>query len=257
MSEFQIPRLGGRWLIAVAMATAALPAAAELAPEEPYQDLPILTWQQEAELHSTVRQVLMNAYLPFLARPTDYRGVHNDSIPNQVGDWAWQRDDVKAQLRGRQDDVDAKRRGHGALPDAEINALIGKKQAFRPEQLERLLTGSPRFNDIIVKVNRVQPLGPTAGGEAYRVDFEVKTLAGNLSENTTFERIDVVSEAGRWVLPTNIILDVAPLARATAQATAGGGFNPIALAQSSIEVVLKTVRDISPIAIPKIPILEP
>lgn len=246
------------WRLAVAVAVAALPASAQNAPEEPFQELPILTWQQEAELVSTVRQVLMNAYLPFLARPTDYRGVHNDAIPNQVGDWNWQREDVKSQLRGRQDDVDAKRRGHGGLPDAELNALISKKQAFRPEQLERLLTGSPRFNDIIVKVNRVQPLGPTgAGGEVYRVDFEVKTLAGNLSENTTFDRVDVINDAGRWVLPMNIILDVAPLARATAEATASGGFNPLALAQSSIEVVLKTVRDVSPIPIPKIPILEP
>ena len=136
------------WLAVVVVVVAAAPAAAQTAPEDPYLELPILTWQQEAELHSTVRQVLMNAYLPFLARPTDYRGVLNDAIPNQVGDWGWHRDDVKAQLRGRQDDVDAKRRGHAGLPDAEINALMGKKQAFRPEQLEQVLTGSPRLNDI-------------------------------------------------------------------------------------------------------------
>ncbi|MDP2341265.1 MAG: hypothetical protein Q8O67_09920 [Deltaproteobacteria bacterium] len=254
----QLPPLRAARRLVVVVAAMALPASAQTAPEEPYQELPILTWQQEADLHSTVRQVLMNAYLPFLARPTDYRGVHNDAIPNQVSDWSWQRDDVKSQLRGRQDDVDAKRRGHGGLPDAEINALISKKQAFRPEELERLLTGSPRLNDIIVKVNRVQPLGPTGtGGEVYRVDFEVKTLAGNLSENTVFERIDLVNDASRWVLPTNIIFDVAPLARATAAATAGGGVNPIALAQATIEVVLKQVRDISPIPIPKIPGLEP
>lgn len=239
-------------------ATLTAGARAQTAPEEPYTELPLLTWQQEAELTSTVRQVLMNAYLPFLARPTDYRGVHNDAIPNQVPDWNWQREDVKNQLRGMQDDVDAKRRGHAGMPDAEINALMSKKTAFRPEDLERVLVGSPRFNDIIVKVNRVQPLGPSGtGGEFYRIDFEVKTLAGGIAETSTFERIDVLNDAGRWVLPTNIILDVAPIARATAVATATGAFNPIALAQSSLEVVLKTVRDASPIPIPKIPVLEP
>jgi hypothetical protein len=247
-----------RWAIAVAAATAAVSASAQNVPEEPYQELPILTWQQQAELHSTVQQVLMNAYLPFLARPTDYRGVHNDAIPNQVEDWSWQRDDVKAELRGMQDDVDAKRRGHAGLPDAEINALMGKKQAFRPEQLEQVLIGSPRLNDVIVNVHRVQPLGPNGlGGEWYRVDFEVKTLAGGIAETTNFERIDIINDVGRWVLPTNVILDVAPIARASATATATGAVNPIALAQSTIEVVLKQVRDISPIPIPKIPGLEP
>ncbi len=246
-----------RWALALSLATA-LPALAQTAPEEPYQELPILTYAQVTELQSTVQQVLLNAYLPFLARPTDYRGVHNDSIPNQVGDWAWQRDDVKAELRGMQDDVDAKRRGHAALPDAEINALMGKKQAFRPEQLEQVLVGSPRLNDVIVKVSRVQPLGPNGtGGEWYRVDFEVKTLAGGIAETSTFERIDIVNDAGRWVLPTNIILEVAPIARASATATATGAINPIALAQSTVAVVLEQVRDLSPIPIPKIPVLEP
>ena len=118
--------------------------------------------------------------------------------------------------------------------------------------------GSPRLNDIAIKINRVQPLGPNGvGGEWYRVDFEVKTLAGGIAETSNFERIDIVNDAGRWVLPTNIILEVAPIARASAQATATGAINPIALAQSTLEVVLKQVRDISPIPIPKIPVLEP
>lgn len=246
------------WHLAVAVsALAALPVSAQLAPEEPYQELPILTFQQQQEMQSTVQQVLMNAYLPFLARPTDYRGVHNDSIPNQVNDWAWQRDDVKKQLAGRQDDVDAKRRSHAAIPDAEVTAVMSKKQAFRPEHLEQVLIGMPRFEDIIVRLNRVQPLGPTGnGGESIRVDFEVKTVSGGVAETTTFERVDIINDAGRYILPMNVILDVAPIARASASAAATGAFDPIALAQSTVEVALKTLRDVSPIPIPKLPIIE-
>jgi hypothetical protein len=241
-------------LLAAGLATASAPALAS-APDEPFRELPLLTWQQEAELSSTVRQVLMNTYLPFLARPTDFRGVHNDAIPNQVDDWNWHRSEVQAQLRGRQDDVDARRRSHGALPDAEINALIGKKQAFRPEQLEQILTGSPRFDDIIVTVRRVQPLGPTAsGGEVYRVDFDVKTLSGGVSETTSFDRVDIVNNLGTWLLPTRLILDVAPIARAGA--ALAGNASPLDLARSAIAVVLATARDISPIAIPRLPIIE-
>jgi hypothetical protein len=243
------------WVVlAAGLATASAPALSN-APEEPFQELPILTWQQEAELSSTVRQVLMNTYLPFLARPTDFRGVHNDAIPNQVQDWNWHRPDVQARLRGRQDEVDARRRSHGALPDAEINALIGKKQAFRPEQLEQVLTGSPRFEDIIVTVRRVQPLGPTAsGGEVYRVDFDVKTVAGGLTETTSFDRVEVVNNLGTWLLPTRLILDVAPIARAGV--ALAGNAAPADLARSAIAVVLATARDISPITIPRLPIIE-
>jgi hypothetical protein len=162
---------------------------------------------------------------------------------------------VQAQLRGRQDDVDARRRSHGALPDAEINALMGKKQAFRPEQLEQILTGSPRFDDIIVTVRRVQPLGPTAsGGEVYRVDFDVKTVSGGVTETTSFDRVDVVNNLGTWLLPTRLILDVAPIARAGAALAGNAG--PLDLARSAIAVVLATARDISPIAIPRLPIIE-
>ena len=242
-------------LVAGVMATGSTVAVAA-APEEPFQQLPILTWQQEFELSSTVRQVLMNTYLPFLARPTDYRGVHNDAIPNQVDDWNWHRPEVQAQLEGRQNDVDARRRSHAALPDAEITALMGKKQAFRPEDLEKVLTGSPRFDDIIVTIRRIQPLGPTAsGGEVYRVDFDVKTTAGGVTETTNFDRVDVVNNLGTWLMPTRIILDVAPIARASASFSANGA-DPLALAKSAIAVVLNTVRDISPIAIPRLPILE-
>lgn len=241
-------------LLAAGLATASAPALAA-APEEPFQELPILTWQQEAELSSTVRQVLMNTYLPFLARPTDFRGVHNDAIPNQVDDWNWHRPEVQARLRGRQDDVDARRRSHGAMPDAELNALIGKKQAFRPEQLEQILTRSPRFEDIIVTVRRVQPLGPTAsGGEVYRVDFDVKTVSGGITETTSFDRVDVVNNLGTWLLPTRLILDVAPIARAGA--ALAGNADPLDLARSAIAVVLATARDVSPIAIPRLPIIE-
>lgn len=243
------------WVLLAAGLATAMPSSAQPAPEEPFQELPILTWQQEAELSSTVRQVLMNTYLPFLARPTDFRGVHNDAIPNQVDDWFWQRPEVQAQLRGRQDSVDARRRSHGALPDAEINALMGKKQAFRPEQLEQILTGSPRFDDIIVTVKRVQPLGPTAsGGEVYRVDFDVKTTTGGITETTTFDRIDVINNLGTWLLPTRLIFDVAPIARAGAALASNAG--PLELARSVIAVVLATARDISPITIPPLPIIE-
>jgi hypothetical protein len=243
------------WLVMATSVAAVSTASLARVTEEPMRELPILTWQQEAELLSTVRQVLMNTYLPFLARPTDFRGVHNDAIPNDVADWNWHRPEVQNQLRARQESVDVQRRAHAALPDAEVNALIGKKQAFRPEQLEQLLTKSPRFDDIIVVVKRVQPLGPTAsGGDVYRVDFEVKTLSGGISETTTFERIDLVNNLGTWLMPTTIVLEVAPIARAgTAIATNAG---PADLARSAIAVVLATARDLSPITIPRLPIIE-
>lgn len=244
------------WALLAATMGVAAPAVAQPAPEEPMTELPILTWQQQAELHSTVQQVLMNTYLPFLARPTDFRGVHNDAIPNQMQDQFWHREDVRRQLEGRQDDVDAKRRSHGALPDAEINAIISKKQAFRPEDLERILVGSPRFEDVIITVRRVQPLGPTsAGGETYRIDFDVKTLSGGVTETTSFDRIDVVNNLGTWLLPTRLVLDVAPIARSAANIRSD---NPdlLAIARSGIAVVMSTIRDISPIDIPRVPILE-
>lgn len=242
------------WVLLAAGLLSATPTLAN-APEEPFQELPILTWQQEAELVSTVRQVLMNTYLPFLARPTDFRGVHNDAIPNQVDDWNWHRPEVQAQLKGRQDSVDAKRRSHAAIPDAEINALMGKKQAFRPEQLEQILTGSPRLDDIIVTVRRVQPLGPTAsGGEVYRIDFDVKTTSGGITETTTFDGVDVVNNLGTWILPTRLVLEVAPIARAGAALAGNGGL--LDIARGAIAVVLATARDISPIAIPRLPIIE-
>ena len=134
-------------------------AAGAVKPEEPFQDLPILTWQEELDLNSTVRQVIFNAYLPMLARPTAYRGVHDDSIPNQVKDWDYQRPDVKNELLARQDVVDRQRRAHAALPDGEINHLITKKKDFRQEDFERLITTSPRFEDLAIVVSRVQPLG--------------------------------------------------------------------------------------------------
>ncbi len=242
------------WALLAAV-TAAGPSLAQPAPDEPMMELPILTWQQQAELVSTVQQVLMNTYLPFLARPTDFRAVHNDAIPNQMQDWNWHRDDVRAQLEGRQDDVDAQRRGHAALPDAEINAIIGKKLAFRPEDLEKVLTNSPRFEDVIVNVRRVQPLGPTsAGGETYRIDFDVKTITGGVTETTSFDRIDVTNNLGTWLLPTRLVLEVAPIARTVAQANSSTDL--LSIARSGIAVVLTTIRDISPISIPRIPILE-
>lgn len=246
------------WALLAAVMSMAGPAFAQPASEEPMMELPLLTWQQQFELTSTVQQVLMNTYLPFLARPTDFRGVHNDAVPNQVQDWNWQRDDVRAQLSGRQDDVDAKRRSHAALPDAEVNAIIGKKLAFRPEDLEKVLVGIPRFQDIIVSVRRVQPLGPTsAGGETYRIDFDVKTVAGGVTETTAFDRIDVISNLGTWLMPTRVVLDVAPIARATANIADGAaGDDLFSLARAGIAVVLNTVRDISPIDISQTPILE-
>ena len=60
-------------------------------PEEPFTELPIVDWQEELRLSSEVRQVIFNAYLPMLARPTFYKGTHDDEVPNQVKDWAYQR----------------------------------------------------------------------------------------------------------------------------------------------------------------------
>jgi hypothetical protein len=184
-------------------------------PEEPFAELPILTWQEEAELNSTVRQVLFNAYLPLLARPTNFRGVHDDAVPNQVPDFDYMRADVKKQLLDRAASVDQQRRAHGALPDAEINHLISKKVAFRPEELEPLLTNTPRIDDLQVVVKRVQPLG----NDVYRVDFEVKTKVGAIVETTTFETVDIVRRGSSWLLPTRVPW---PSSRATATAPPAG-----------------------------------
>ncbi len=242
------PRFFGA-LLAGSMACAVLapPAAhaqevlSTLRPDEPYQELPILTWQEEFELSSTVRQVIFNAYLPMLARPTFFKGVHDDAIPNQTGDWNWQRPDVQKELLRRSDATDVQRRSHAALPDAEINALIGKKQAFRPEQLEPLLTSSPRFDDLAVVLRRVQPLG----GDNYRVDFDVKTKSGAVVETTSFDGVDLVRQGGTWLLPSRILLQVAPLSRIQQNLTSSGG-DPAALAGNFLLLAENQLKDIIP-----------
>jgi hypothetical protein len=216
-------------------------AVSSLRPEEPFQELPILTWQEQLELSSTVQQVIFNAYLPLLARPTFYRGVHDDAVPNQVGDWNWQRDDVQRQLLRRADAVDQQRRGHAALPDAEINHLISKKQAFRPEQLKPLLVGSPRFEDLQIIIRRAQPLG----NDFYRVDFDVKTRVNGVVETTAFDTVDIYRQGGQWVLPMRILLEVAPIARIQQNLSSAGptdlralANNFLLLAESQLEAVL-------------------
>ena len=221
------------------------PGAGGIKPEEPFQELPILTWQEELELNSTVRQVIFNAYLPMLARPTFYRGVHDDSIPNQMKDWDYQRPDVQRQLLSRQDVVDRQRRAHAGLPDAEINHLISKKKDFRQEEFERLITSSPRFEDLVVTVSRVQPLG----NENFRVDFEVRTKVNGAVETTKFDTIDIVRQGGTWLLPMKILLEVAPLARFQ-QAATSGPVDPIALAQNFIAIGQNTLKDVLPFDIP-------
>ncbi len=227
------------------------PPAGANKPEEPFEELPILTWQEEFELNSTVRQVIFNAYLPMLARPTFYRGVHDDSIPNQVKDWDYQRDGVKKQLLARQDVVDRQRRAHAAMPSPEVDAMISplKKKDFRPEQLETLLTSSPRFEDLAVTVTRVQPLG----GETYRVDFSVKTKANGTVEETKFDSIDIVHKGGIWLLPMKILLDVAPQARAQAAVAAGQPLPPGQFVNNFIAVAEKTLKDVVPFDIPFLP----
>src|SRR5207244_1782209 len=138
------------------------------------------------------------------------RGVHDDSIPNQVKDWGYQRPDVKTELLAREDSVDRQRRAHAAIPDAEVNHLIGRKQDFRQEDFERLITTSPRFEDLAVVVTRVQPLG----NEWFRVDFSVKTKSNGTVEETKFDSVDIQRQGGTWLLPMKILLDVAPQAHA-------------------------------------------
>jgi hypothetical protein len=218
-------------------------------PEEPFQELPILTWQEEFELNSTIRQVIFNAYLPMLARPTFYRGVHDDSIPNQVKDWDFQRPDVKEQLIARADVVDRQRRAHAALPDAEIQHLITKKKDFRQEDFERLITTSPRFEDLSVVVTRVQPLG----NEVFRVDFSVKSKTNGVVEETKFDSVDLTRQGGTWLLPMKILLDVAPQARAQQAAASGQPLDPGQFVNNFIAVAEKTVKDIVPFDIPFLP----
>ena len=224
-------------------------AAPDAKPEEPFQELPLLTWSEEAELSSTVRQVLFNAYLPMLARPTFYRGAHDDSIPNQVKDWGYQRPDVKNQLLARQDVVDRQRRAHAGLPDAEINHLISKKQDFRQEDFERLITTSPRFEDLVVDLRRVQPLG----NEWFRVDFEVRTKVNGTLETTKFDAVDIQRQGGTWLLPMRILLDVAPGARAQQAAASGQPVDPLAFVGNFFAVAQKTIKDVIPFDIPFLP----
>ena len=239
-----------RTLIGAALLFSSLAARAqEVKPEEPFQELPILSWQEELELGSTVRQVIFNAYLPLLARPTSYRGVHNDSIPNQVKDWDYQRPDVQLALIAREDVVDRQRRAHGALPDPEINHLISKKKDFRQEQFETLLTTSPRFEDLAVVVNRVQPLGL----EVYRVDFDVRTVSNGTVENTKFVAVDVVKQGGTWLLPMKILLEVAPLARAQAATAAGAPLDAGQFINNFIAVAQNTLKDVIPFDLPFLP----
>jgi hypothetical protein len=230
----------------VAAPSAPASVQSSLRPDEPFMELPILTWQEQAELETTVRQVIFNAYLPLLARPTFYRGVHDDTVPNQVGDWNWQRDDVKQQLLQRAGNVDAQRRAHAALPDAEINALIGKKQAFRPEQLEPLITRSPRFEDLSVTMRRVQPLG----GDWYRVDFDVKTKVNGVVETTSFDSIDINRQGGAWLLPMRIILEVAPLARIQQSFNAAGPTDFASMAGNFLLLAESQLESVLPIDIP-------
>lgn len=220
--------------------------APAIKPEEPFQELPILTWQEELELTSTIRQVIFNAYLPLLARPTDYRGVHDDSIPNQVKDFDYQRPEVRAQLRARQDVVDRQRRAHAGIPDAEINHMISKKKDFRQEQLEQLITSSPRFEDLAVVVTRMQPLG----NEVFRVDFEVKTKANGNVETTKFDSLDVVRQGGTWLLPIRILLEISPVARAQAGQAAGQPVDAGALGGNFIAIAQNTLKDILPFEVP-------
>jgi hypothetical protein len=233
-------------LLALTSAAAHAQEAPELRPEEPFQELPLLTWQEELELQSTVRQVIFNAYLPLLARPTFYRGVHDDAVPNQMRDWDFQRPDVQRQLLARQDVVDRQRRAHAGLPDAEINHLIGRKRDFRQEQFEQLITSSPRFEDLVVTVKRVQPLG----NEVFRVDFEVTTKSSGAVETTKFDTIDLIRQGGTWLMPVRILLEVAPLARAQAAAAAGQPVDPFALAGNFIAIAQNTLKDVLPFEVP-------
>lgn len=230
---------------APSLAQEVVPAPA-IRPEEPFQELAILTWQEELELTSTIRQVLFNAYLPMLARPTDYRGVHDDSMPNQVKDWDYQRPDVRTQLRARQDVVDRQRRAHAGIPDAEINHMISKKKDFRQEQLEQLITSSPRFEDLAIVISRMQPLG----NEVFRVDFEVKTKSNGNVETTKFDSIDVVRQGGTWLLPMRILLEIAPVARIQAAQAAGQPVDITALAGNFISIAQNTLKDILPFDVP-------
>lgn len=223
--------------------------AGGIRPEEPFQELPMLTWQEEMELQSTVRQVIFNCYLPLLARPTDYRGVHEDSIPNQVGDWDWHRGDVRNELKRRQDVVDRQRRAHAALPDAEVNHLRQRSVVFRPEQLEPLLTTMPRFEDLAVNLRRVQPLG----GEVFRVDFDVTSKSNGAVETTKFDSVDLVRQGGIWLLPTRVLFEIAPLARAQAAVVPGAPIDPIATANNFIAIAQNTLNDVLPFDIPQLP----
>ncbi len=243
--------VGGTLAAAPATAQDAAAAAPEggLRPEEPFQELPMLTWQEEMELQSTVRQVIFNCYLPLLARPTDYRGVHDDSIPNQVGDWNWHRPDVRNELKRRQDIVDRQRRAHAALPDAEVNHLRQRSVVFRPEELEPLLTSLPRFEDLVVTLRRVQPLG----GEVFRVDFDVTSKSNGAVETTKFDAVDLVRQGGIWLLPTRVLFEIAPLARAQAQAATGQPLDPIAAANNFIAIAQNTLNDVLPFDIPQLP----
>ncbi|HEY4221674.1 MAG TPA: hypothetical protein VGO62_10030 [Myxococcota bacterium] len=241
-------------LISLAPLSLAAPALAQdvpgaVKPDEPFEELPILTWQDEFELTSTVRQVIFNAYLPLLARPTFYRGVHDDPIPNQMKDWPYQRPDVKAELLAREDVVDRQRRAHAALPNAEIDHLITRKQDFRQEDFERLITSSPRFDDLVIDMHRVQPLG----NEWFRTDFDVVTKSAGVVETTKFVSVDIQRQGGTWLLPMKVLLEVAPLARAQAASAAGQPLDAGQFINNFFAVAQKTLADVIPFDLPFLP----
>ncbi|MFH1808965.1 MAG: hypothetical protein ABIJ09_09490 [Pseudomonadota bacterium] len=178
------------------------PAAAQ-APVQEEGYPPMLTDQMERDLNARFRQELVRIYLPLLARPTAWKAVHDDPVPEHSQNWDHLRQPVKDRLVGRLDAVDARSRGHGAMEAREIDRAFGERPDKRPEHLRNLLLKTPRIDDVAVQVHRVQPLGE----DVYRLDVDVTlSCQGNQTVNT-FRALDIERKDGNNQYPARLIQD--------------------------------------------------
>lgn len=166
---------------------------------------PLLSDAQERELTARMRQHIFRVYLPLLARPTAYKAVHQDPIPNATEDWAYQRQEVKDRALTRVDRVDARSRARGGMSTRELERLTGEHPDWRPEHLRQVLRDAPRIDDVEVELHRAQPLDKNL----VRLDFDVTLHCQGASSTTAFRHIDVVDQAGVPKLPARLLLDVA------------------------------------------------
>ncbi len=164
---------------------------------------PLLSDSEEREMHARLRQELVRLYLPLLARPTVYKAVHDDPVPDQSPGWQYMRPGVKQRMLGRLDAVDAQSRARGGLAGREIDRLYAERPDRRPKHLRHLLLKAPRIDDVAVTLHRVQPLG----GDVYRLDFDVTLHCQGKETVNQFRAVDVEQRDGAHHYPAKLLVD--------------------------------------------------